>query len=256
MGDTTITISEETKDRLETRRAPGHHSFDDLVNGLLEIVPPVEEIREGCVQCDKPKIWRDTPEDTGGVLHFFSHTYDDAIIYGSNYFCSPDCAQELQEEIQKQVPREPDEILVGGDEEMRATFTGGRFIIDNETKEVGLDVPGAFAGKDSLGNEYDYLGEPVYIRNDGKIVQRGVIDDIIHEESHTGLLLANDYKTEMLNHPNDEKREEYEEQHVEWYFEPCPECDTELRIHEEIDSECPECGTPITGSAVSDEDDK
>jgi len=55
----------------------------------------------------------------------------------------------------------------------------------------------------------------VYVHNEGRVVQEGVIEDIVHEEAHTALLLGHDHETVMRHHPSDEKREEWPENQAE-----------------------------------------
>jgi len=243
MGNTTLTISEDTKERLQDHRADEHYSWDEMLDGMMEVLPAVEEVEDGCSHCDDPQFYGGTVEDTGGVVQFFHTEFEDNDIYGTRYFCSTECAHEAQEEVNAMVPEEPEEVLVGGKSEMRASFEGASFYLDRDTREVGIPVPGAFAGGDSHGNEYDYEGEPVYVRNEGKVVQKGVIEDIIHEETHTTLLLGRSIETEMLNHPNAERREEYKEQHEKQEHNECAQCGTEFQYPtKEPPEECPDCG--------------
>lgn len=80
-----------------------------------------------------------------------------------------------------------------------------------------------------------------------------VIDQIIHEETHTALIIDQygDHATVMLNHPDEQRRNDYEGNHAEWYDRDCPECDTELRIceswegEEDTDLYCHECETEL-----------
>ena len=55
----------------------------------------------------------------------------------------------------------------------------------------------------------------MYVHNEGRVVQEGVIEDIVHEEAHTALLLGHDHETVMRHHPSDEKREEWPENQAE-----------------------------------------
>jgi hypothetical protein len=75
---------------------------------------------------------------------------------------------------------------------------------------VGIPVPGAFAGTTSHGDEYAYIGEPVYVKNEGDWIQSGVVEDIYHEEAYTALMLGHDYEVEMSNHPDEGRRAAHE----------------------------------------------
>lgn len=252
MGRTTLSIDEQTKERLDLYRHPDHNSWAEQLNGMMEMLPSIEDIQEdGCVNCGETPH-RDAPtEDIGGVVRFFYARQED--LYGANYFCCPECAKETTDKVQAQIPREPDLVVVGGHEELRTEFTGATFYFDGRDRQVGLDIPGAFGGTDSFGEEYDYIGEPVYLKNEGQWVQKGVIEDIYHEETHTGLDLGYDMETTMLNHPDEEAREEYKEQHCEWADYECPSCESELRvIVEELPDVCPECDEQIEADQVSE----
>lgn len=243
MGETTLTIGEDTKGLLKDYRAAEHESWSDTLTGMMKVAPSVETVEDGCEHCDDSHFYAGTVEETGGVVQFFHTEYEGEDIYGSRYFCSTECANEAQEEVNAMVPEEPDEVLVGGKSEMRASFEDASFYIDRNTKEVGIPVPGAFAGTDSHGNEYDYEGEPVYVRNEGAIVQKGVIEDIIHEETHTALMVGHSIETVMLNHPNEEKREEYKEDHQKQERNECGQCGTEFQYPaKNPPEECPDCG--------------
>lgn len=243
MGDTTLTIDEKTPEKLEAHRGDAYDSWDDYLTAIHEILPDQEELQNGCAWCDKNIIFNGRIEEVGGVIRFFHTEMDGDDVYGSTYYCSVDCAKEAADEMDAMVPEEPDEVLVGGKSELQASFEGATFYLDRDTMEVGIPVPGAFDGTSSHGTEYDYIGEPVYIRNEGDIVQKGVIEDIIHEETHTALLLGHGHETVMLNHPDREKREEYKEQHAKWATEECAACGTEFQYTvKNPPEECPECG--------------
>jgi len=243
MGETTLTIAEDTKELLKDYRAAEHDSWSDTLTGMMKVAPSVEAVKDGCEYCDDSHFYAGSVEETGGVVQFFHAEYEGEDIYGSRYFCSGECAHEAQEEVDAMVPENPDEVLVGGKAEMRASFKDASFHIDRDRKEVGIPVPGAFAGGDSHGNEYNYEGEPVYVRNEGAVVQKGVIENIIHEETHTALLLGHEEATVMLNHPNEGKREEYEETHANWTDAECYACGTTFKFTVgEPPEECPNCG--------------
>jgi hypothetical protein len=195
MGDTTLTIDTETRERLLGHRAIAHDSWDDVLNGMMDVLPTVDELSDGCTWCgDGP--YSEAIEDGVGFIEFFTEELTDGEeFHHTGYFCSAECAVEAQEEAKKYVPENPEKVVVGGADEIRAAFAGATFYLDGQRMEVGLDVPGAFDGTDSHGGEYDYYGEPVYVYNEGDIVQRGVIEDIIHEDNHTALVLGHDHET-------------------------------------------------------------
>ena len=78
-----------------------------------------------------------------------------------------------------------------------------------------------------------------------------LIVDIIHEETHTALMLEDEWQVTALNHPNEERRKTYDELHTEWYDVECPSCEAELRICESWENDeykdvhCHECDAEL-----------
>lgn len=243
MGPTTLTVDEEVRERVEEHRGDAHHSVEDVLVGMMRMLPPVEAIMDGCENCGDDPFHKSRPEKAGGVIWSFHVEEGGEEQYISRYFCSPECAKEKSDEEGKWVPEHPDKVVVGGVSELRTEFEDASFYMDRDVTEVGLDIPGAFGGTDSHGNEYDYEGEPVYVKNEGHWVQDGVIEDIIHEESHTALILGRDHEKVMLNHPDDEKRENYEEMHAKQNRDECAQCGASFQYSaKEPPEECPDCG--------------
>lgn len=256
-AETSIGLSQETKDRLEDRRAPGHASMEDVIAGLLEIVPPVDEIldEEACSWrgCDH-NIWNpSTPEKKGGVIRYFHTEHDDADIFGSNYFCSIECAAKVAEETEKMAATHPDKFIIGGMDEMRFEVTNDdlRLFHRDDGQELSIPAPLDLVGETKY-HEFDYHGEPIYVWNAGKTRFAGVIGEIIREETHTAINLGRDHTAEQLNHPNDEKRQSFIETYSHWYEQECPECGEELRVNEDMDDEieCGECGSMVEREPV------
>lgn len=252
MGNTTISVDEETRKRLQKYRSAHHGSFDEQLNGMMDIIPTIEEMKER-VNEDGHVSWQGTPERTGGVIHFFHTTVGESKVTHSSYYPTAEAFAEMQRQIEQQVPTEPDEVIVGGKDELRTSFNGARFHIGGDDRWVSLDIPGAFGGSNESGEEYDYAGEPVYIKNAGEIVQQGVVEDIIHEDAHTAITLTSHHATEMLHHPNDRTREEYKEVHTEWHDGKCEDCEGTFRYPESDEpSECPNCGGEIVRESPED----
>jgi rRNA maturation protein Nop10 len=203
MSDTTITLDSEVKQRLSLYRHPRHDSWNDTLESLMMRLPTMEDIDDGCPNCGRHVESDLAPEETHGVSHWFSYPSGDGNRgCHANYCCSPECAGELAEDMQSYVPENPDLVVIGGHEQPRVEFSGANFYLDGETREVGIPLPGAFSGTDSYGEyEYEYVGEPVYIRNDEKWVQSGVVSDIIHQEGYTTLLLGYDCDVVEENRP-------------------------------------------------------
>lgn len=205
MGETSLTISDEIKERLENYRHEDHESWNEVLDSFMTVLPTQEELEDGCINCGKERFLDAPIQEVGGFVQWMHAEYDGQDIYGSNYYCSPECAHEVQEEVDSYVPENPDLVVVGGKDEMRTEFEGATFYLDRDTMEVGIPLPGAFGGSDSHGNTYEYEGEPVYIKNEGQWVQKGVIENIIHEETHTALILEHEFNVTEEYHPDKEE---------------------------------------------------
>jgi predicted Zn-ribbon and HTH transcriptional regulator len=238
-----MTVREETLERAKDHRGEAHESWDDALNGMMDMLPEAESIQSGCdfVDCDESHIYSGKPEETGGVIQFFYSEEHD--LHGVRYFCSPECAKRAQERVNSRMPRNPDEVIVGGRGELRTSFGDATYDFEGRNHSVLIPVPGAFGGESSHDRDYDYVGEPLYIKNDGDIVQMYAIEEVIHEETSTILVLGKDYEVQMLNHPDDAQRELYEEEHAKIEEGECASCG--WRFHykvKEPPEECPSCG--------------
>lgn len=220
---TSVTLEDITKERLEQYRTPDHDNYSETLESLFTVVPtPTEMLADGCVECDDSPYMHGTDgqsvDDIGGVT--FTFTADAGggrEITDSLYFCSPECLREHRDRGEKYVPDEPDLVRVGGADELPVELDSAGFGIDGESMWVTIDAPGAFRGESTAVDvEFDYEGEPIYVRNGDDWVQEGVVEEIHHEETRTTLSMCrDDYETMMLNHPDDERREKYKEDHVD-----------------------------------------
>lgn len=202
-AETSIGLSQETRDRLDDYRAPGHASMEDVLESLLNVVPSVEQVARGCQHCgDGP--WIDGAlDDIGGVIEFFYHEAADRYVTG--WYCSRECAAATEDEMRHHFPREPDAVIIGGYEEWRQRIEGNaEYYVDDQMASITFDIPKALD---------DYEGEPVYIADRGEVVQTYVVDEIYHEEGKTALHLTSDAGREAYFHPDDEEREQYRENH-------------------------------------------
>lgn len=239
MADTTLTIDDVVKKRLRGYRPDSHDSWGQTLTQMMELLPTVEDFQGGCINCGERSINPYEQDEYSGVVQFHATEYEGDIITGTSYFCSPECAKESQDEIESQFPTHPDAVIVGGRSELRTVVESATFYIDGTRREVGISVPGAFEG-----DGYDYINEPVYIENDDRIVQEGVIKEIVHEDAHTTFVLGHDAEVTRLNHPDEEVREEYEEHHAEWTDGECDFCGfTFSYMIEDPPDECPDCGS-------------
>lgn len=267
-AETSIGMSQETRDQLDRHRAPGHASMDDVLEGMMKMLPTADEILEdGCTYHDCPydRLPAQRPEDVGGVIQFFHTTLppNDQELWDANYFCSIECLAESQAEVEEAAAVEPDRLIIGGMDELRmevATdglrlFHEGEAAAEGRGKEIGIPVPLDLVGEDRHGNEYDYHGEPIYIENAGQVRFSGVIDDIIREETHTAVYMGTDRGIEMAYHPDDERREKMLDGYCHWYDQECPACGETLRVNESMEGEieCGECGEVADRAPVPEE---
>lgn len=215
MAETTITVSEDVKEQLADLRSEDHETWNDLFIDVCRIFPTPEEAKTQLEDSMLP--WKGSVVKTGGVIQFFDQDVQGTRQYFSVYFPTMESAIETYEQGQHQVPEEPDKIIVGGVSEGRVEVEGNglSMVLNGDAFQVGFDLPGAFGGFDSRGEPYEYEGEPVYIVNNGDVVQEGVVEEIIHDDFHTTLDLGHDYETTQLHHPDEEVREQYKEEHPE-----------------------------------------
>lgn len=195
-AETSIGLSTDTKERLEKHyRSKGHASMDEVIQGLMEIVPPAEDIiaDDACSwpECDKPLILEAAPEDQSGVIRWWATERGDSTLYGNAYYCSIEHAHADAERIEEMSATHPDAVVLGGDELMEVYIEtpGLRLFHPNEhedRREVGIDVP--LDLEDGEGEDViSYVGEPIEIENAGKVRFSGTIDEIVREEVHTAI---------------------------------------------------------------------
>lgn len=193
-AETSVGMSQETRDRLDDYRTDGHHSIPEVIEGLMSIVPPAEDVldEDACSNpaCEEPLWVPDRPEDRGGVIVWWSAPEEYAR--GSTYFCSVECAFEEHQRIQEKAATYPDKVVVGGGSEMvvevevpgiRLFHEGGREYL----KEIGVPVPLDLVGEDRQGNSYDYHGEPIEVWSGGRERFSSTVGDIRREETHTAI---------------------------------------------------------------------
>jgi hypothetical protein len=251
---TTLTLSEEQLERLKAYRHSDHDSWVQTVEDILRVLPDAEDVyEEGCMVCGKTAIGTDPIADAGGFTRWFHHEVSGEDLFHTHYFCSAECIEEQAEREEKAVPSSPDEVVVGGANELRVSVSDASFHMSGTEKSVGINIPGAFGGESSHGRKYAYTGEPVYIIKDDKVRQSGIIRDIIHEETWTGITLARDaspasFTRLELNHPDEEVRESFCNENPSRREATCPECDDQLRWVEadnELPVQCPTCWAEV-----------
>jgi hypothetical protein len=243
---TSLTITESAKDTLETHRHPDHESWNDVIQTFGRVLPHPEGIyKDGCANCGETPHSDGPMEYVGGIINFAhaesgSHgTRRDHFI--TEWFCSRECFIEETDERQKYTTNDPDLARVGGVDALQADVTPSHFQLRQDgSMYLTLEVPGAFSGEPDVGDDYDYIGEPVYVKNRGDWIQSGVIEDIVHEETRTYLELTHDHRVTEPNHPDEERVEEY---WGDWNAEECPNCGGEYHESTEGDhGDCLDCG--------------
>lgn len=258
MGKTSLPTSESVKERFGNRhRHPMHASWNDVLESVMAIMPSYDELEDGCAYCGDPPFENGKIEETSGVIHYTKLPEEHGGGLTTSWLCSLECAAKAHEHRQTQLPREPDLIRVGGDNVPAVEVTDHLTLhFSAENREVGIGLPGLFASGEDPESTYDYVGEPVYIKNRGKWVQDGVIEDIMHEEDHTALVLGYGHWPDIaLNHPDRERREQYRQKHAPHFTQDCPHCETEIRLHGGLPDaiDCPECGERVKRDHHEDE---
>lgn len=190
---TTITVSQAARERLSDFEHSSHDNIDDTVRDLLNIVPSPQEVADGCLTCSESPGMDGSVGDLGGVLEWFTDDYTEKIT--SNYFCGKSCFADHVEELNEQVPKFPDKVIVGGDQEVRFEIEDhARFQIDAEAKSVEFEVPVDIC-------KYD--GEPIYVVNAGKVRFRGVVDSPMTVDGRAYATIEHDREKAEEFHPDD-----------------------------------------------------
>lgn len=164
-GYTSVTVPEETRDRLAEYEHGSHDSVGETLDRMMRILPSPVDMAEGCTECgDTPGRTGDVG-DVGGMIEWFSDPHGGEVV--SNYFCSKSCQLDYLEMVEEAVPTEPDKVFVGGKEEVRFEIEEHtRFMASEEMHSVEFDIP--------VGIEL-YEGEPVYVVNAGEVRFSGVV---------------------------------------------------------------------------------
>jgi len=251
---TTLTLSEEQLERLKAYRHSEHDSWVQTVESILHVLPDTGEVYDdGCMVCGTAPAGTRPIAEAGGVVRWFHHEAGGEDLFGNNYFCSLECAAKQSEKEEKALPPSPDEVLVGGANELQVSVADASFHLSGAERSVGIDIPGAFVGESNLGQDYDYVGEPVYVIEDDEVRQSGIIEDIIHEEAWTGLSLRHggspaSFARLRLNHPDEMARESFCNENPSRTEATCPECEDQMKWVDEgnqLPVKCPTCETEV-----------
>lgn len=241
MGDeTSLTIETDAKETLDEIRPDGQ-TWTEFAEMLGTMLSPLAGEETECLNCERPIYLNSDLLAMGGTLYWERvGTQDGDTYHVTNLYCSNECAAEWVENINEQFPDDPDEVLVGGRARPQVTLTDATFIMDGERREIGTKIPGAF----TVDGE-DYVGEPVYVKNNGRWVQSGVVDLIEHDHhEHTALGMGRKAPVERVNHPDPDEREEYrsmlEDQDCEEHT--CDTCEESYLLPPMRIEACPYCG--------------
>lgn len=208
---TTISVDGDAREQFGGHEFPGHASNQDVLESMMAVAPTAEQVLEdGCTYCGETPTKGDVPEVKGGVVFFESRDLDGDTITGDWYFCSTGCLTAWQEESREPFPRWPDRVVVGGRDAGRTSVEGAEFIVERWPSDarLRLEVPGAFLGETRHDREIDYVGEPVWIRNNDKWVQSAVVSDVWTEDTYTYVELEIDEAVEKRHHPDRDRRRE------------------------------------------------
>ncbi len=158
MADTTIGLNHDTVERLNDQRGDGYLSHDEYINGVLDVVPSMGQMEEGCTYCGKDPLNESRIEESNGVIRWSFHEYDDDEFVVSNWYCSPECAKKAEDEAKAHVPRHPDKVLVGGKDELRAEVEGATFLLGEGVFEAVAVGPDWLVPSTSIGHTPAYVG--------------------------------------------------------------------------------------------------
>jgi len=166
--DTSLTVEVDAKEQVDEIR-PVDQTWTEFFVTLRTLLDSLAGEETECRNCDRKIAPQADLIDQGGVIYWERVGTQDGHEYTLNeYFCSPECGKEWIDSINEQVPREPDEVIVGGRARPDILLNDATYLIDGESRELSINIPGAFSVDGA-----DWVGEPVYIRNGGRIVQTG-----------------------------------------------------------------------------------
>lgn len=237
MGDTTLTIDEDVKERLDEYRFPTQESWNEWLEWAMAVLPTPEEFSSGCDHCDLGFDDQFRPQESSFIIeHYYMDDTPAGSVSGQSLWATKECVREVQDSIDHQFPSDPDTVRVGGMERFVSEFGDARFFLDGKTKQVTIGVPNAF-------ND-GYVGEPLYIEDRGEWTNSFTITDIYHEEGTTTLELGMDHSVESLHHPDEDKATDFAQTYSPWAHIECGGCDNPLDIClSKLPAECPECET-------------
>lgn len=254
-GHTTVTLQDAEREQLAEYEHGDHYRVGEAVDMLMSLVPSPDKIRDdGCRNCGTPPANDPLDKQNGIIMHEYTYLQDrDEPWQFAYWFCSLECAHEWDEERRNMVPHNPDKVVVGGRDEFRTTMHDATFHMDEQTKQVGFDVPGAFTGEAQHSGEYAYIGEPVWVYADGKVRQAGVIQEIIHEEAHTTLDLDWSYAVPQAYHPDESVVAEFFDEYRVGTHDGCGGLVSQpLETEDEVPLRCEACNDAVDPEAVTE----
>lgn len=204
MAETSLTIDEEVRERLDDYRHPSQLSWSDVLDAMMDRLPTVEEIEDACSNCGEEFRTAGPYDEMGGFVQWYTLPDDLGGDPQVAFFCSRSCLEQSFEMKDTYLPESPDRLVVGGAEVPRVEIEQSlSFYKDGHRTSVGIDLPGLFTGDEV---PYDYEGEPLYVQNRGTWIETGVVEEIVHDDDHTTLLIENNRTIEKAHHPDPEQR--------------------------------------------------
>jgi hypothetical protein len=177
---------------------------------MMNVLPTVSDRTDGCQVCAQTPLPDEPIDESIGVVRWYQDDTGTARYYRSNYYCSGDCFDTILDKIEKYIPQDPDLVRVGGRVLPETKLQDCSFLHAADQMEVTVPVPGGFTGVSKTDeSEYNYLGEPVHVKNEGDWIQSGIIKDVLHEDHQTTLVLESKFHIEQLTHPESRVREEH-----------------------------------------------
>lgn len=219
---TTITVSEDTLEQLDDYKFAPDQSREDILEMMMTIVPSVVQVEDGCDVCGDTPIGDGPIHERYGGVHWFTHEHHGGETIITGFFCSRSCAHELEEKVRHRLPENPDLVRIGGHEAPIVKIAHEvEFRLEGDgQKSLMIGLPCLEA---HLEEESTWFGEPVYIKHQGEWVQHGVITRMEGDGEATYMDIGVNFHVSMPNHPDDAKREEWEEVRAE--AESSPGCD-------------------------------
>lgn len=187
---TSIPIHEAVKNRLETDyRHDSHETWNDTLTEMMDALPTIDRMNDTFGD-DVGPTFEGSWIETNGAVDWVSleSTVGGDTVNTAEVYPSRQALADVQETVEHHVPEHPDAAYIGGDTKPQTEIARSRLELDGRNWYLDIDIPPALFGGQDGGEPTAYDGEPVFIENNGEIVQSGRIDSAF--TTATGLTLA------------------------------------------------------------------